>query len=232
MKQIAILGDSTSGRELVQAGYRTLGWANFANDHLNAEEYVAYDRCSIGWGIRDFFNRRPDWIEHCFRGLEPGDIAVACFGTLERSPMTRPNFGARGSLFGKDDRFEIVYDEYYKVEYKVYTFGEYLRRMVKRARDKGLDIYFLSQVPRNTWKNGEHVRTYSIMYAQIMSEVAAEVGCGFIDINQILSEYLQGIGEEAAKDLYSPQDKSHTTEAGAKVYADIIIRELLKEIKD
>jgi len=231
MRRITVIGDSTSGRELIQDDYRTVGWAQFANEYLDSSKYISYDKCVIGWGIRDFFNRRPDWLDLSMSNLEPGDVLLACFGTLERSPLSRKDFGARGSLFGDDKRSEIIYDEHYKVEYEVFTYGEYLRRLAAKAKEKGVELYFLSQVPRNTWENGKHKRTFSVEYAKIMNNVAKETGVGFIDINDILSKYLEGVGEEAAKEFYSPKDKSHTTEFGARTYCGIIIKELLKELE-
>jgi hypothetical protein len=228
-RQIVILGDSTSGKELSRKGAKTEGWARYVNVYLDETKYTSHDRCVIGWGIRDFFNRTPDWIDRSISVLGEGDILLACFGTLERSPLSRTDFGgfgARGSLFGQDDRYEIVYDEHYKVEYKVHTFGWYLKQLAQKAKNKGAKVYFLSQVPRNTWENGHHKRTYSIEYAKIMESVANEINVGFLDINQTLSEFLERIGEEKAKTLYSPTDKSHTTPEGAEIYAEIIVDSL------
>lgn len=227
--KLAILGDSTSGAKLKQCGDNTIGWAEYTNDYINNTECIAHNRCVVGWGIRDFFNRKGNWLDSTISNLDQGDVLLACFGTLERSPLSRTDFGgfgARGSLFGSDDRYEIVYDEHYKVEYKVYTFGEYLRQLVQKAKTKGIKVYFLSQIPRNTWENGQHKRTWSIEYAKIMQEIAEETGVGYLDTNEILSIFLNQLGEEKAKDFYSPTDKSHTTPEGARVYAEIIMKEL------
>ena len=231
-RKIAILGDSTSGAKLGQCGDNTVGWAEYVNDYLSDTGYTGVNKCVVGWGIRDFFNRKGSWIDTTLARLKKNDILLACFGTLERSPLTRTDFGgfgARGSLFGQDDRYELVYDEHYKVEYKVYTFGEYLRQLAQKAKDKDVKLYFLSQVPRNTWENGRHKRTYSIEYAKIMENIANEVNVGFLDTNEILSVFLDKIGQEKAKELYSLTDMSHTTPEGAKIYAEIIVKELHKK---
>jgi hypothetical protein len=59
-----------------------------------------------------------------------------------------------------------------------------------------------------------------------MEDISNEVGVGFLDTNEILSVYLQSVGEDKAKDFYSPTDKSHTTPEGAKTYTQIILNEL------
>lgn len=227
--KLAILGGSTSGAKLKQCGDNTIGWAEYANDYIDTSSCVAYNRCIVGWGIRDFFNRKGNWLDSTISSLNENDILLACFGTLERSPLSRTDFGgfgARGSLFGTDDHYEIVYDEHYKVEFKVYTFGEYLRQLVQRAKARGIKVYFLSQIPRNTWENGLHKRTWSIEYGKIMQEIANETGVGYLDTNEILSVFLNQLGEEKAKDFYSPTDKSHTTPEGARTYVEIIMKEL------
>jgi hypothetical protein len=230
--KLTIIGDSTSGAKLKECGDNTIGWAEYANEYLDNTKCISYNKCMVGWGIRDFFNRKAKVLDNIISKLDENDILLACYGTLERSPLSRTDFGgfgARGSLPGKDDRFEIVYDEHYKVEYTVYTFGEYLRQLAQKAKDKGVKLYFLSQIPRNTWEDGHHKRTYSIEYAKIMEDVANEVGVGFLDTNEILSVFLEGLGQDRAQDFYSPTDKSHTTPEGAKIYIQIILNELNKK---
>lgn len=227
--KLVVIGDSTSGGRLQQDGIDTIGWSEYLNDYITNPEVKGYSKCTIGWGIRDYFIRKGNRLESILSGLQKNDIVLASFGTLERAPLSRNDFGARGSLPGKDDRYEIVYDEHYKVEYKVYTYGEYLRRLAQKVKDRGASLYFLSQVPRNTWQDGHHKRTYSIEYARITEEIAIEMEVGFLDINEILSVHLQEIGETKAKDYYSRTDKSHTTPEGARVYAQIILSELEKK---
>jgi hypothetical protein len=41
--------------------------------------------------------------------------------------------------------------------------------------------------------------------------------------------FLEEIGQDKAKDFYSPTDKSHTTPEGAKTYTQIILNELNKK---
>jgi lysophospholipase L1-like esterase len=225
---LMIIGDSTSGAKLNECGENTAGWAEYVNDYLDGGN--AANRCVVGWGIRDFFNRgQVSWIDHNLSKLDENDTMLACFGTLERSPLSRTDFGgfgSRGSLFGQDDSFKLVYDEHYKVEYKVYTFGEYLRRLAILCRVKGVKLCFLSQIPRNTWENGHHKRTYSIQYAKIMETISKEMNVGFLDTNEFLSAFLEEIGQDAAQELYSLTDKSHTSPKGAKVYAQMIVNKL------
>jgi hypothetical protein len=230
--KLVVIGDSTSGARLKDCGDNTIGWAEYVNEYLDTTKCISENKCMIGWGIRDFFNRKANLLELIISKLNENDILLASFGTLERSPLSRTDFGgfgARGSLPGKDDRFEIVYDEHYKVEYTVYTFGEYLRRLAQKVKAKGAKLYFLSQIPRNTWEDGHHKRTYSIEYARIMEDIANETKVGFLDTNEILSVFLEEIGQDKAKDFYSPTDKSHTTPEGAKIYTRIILNELNKK---
>lgn len=233
--KLTVIGDSTSGAKLKQCGDNTIGWAEYLNEYLGDTEYTAFNKCMVGWGIRDFFNRGGGWIDKVLSELSKNDLLLACFGTLERSPLTRTDFGgfgARGSLSGKGTHYELVYDEHYKVEYKVYTFGEYLRRLAQKAKDRGIKVYFLSQIPRNTWEDGHHKRTFSIEYAKIMKDISDEMNVRFLDINEILSAFLEEVGQDKATNFYSLTDKSHTTPEGARVYAQIIFNELVKKYPD
>lgn len=231
-RKLIVLGDSTSGTKLGQIGNDTVGWAEYLNEYLPGTGYTSYNECIVGWGIRDFFNRKGSRLNITISSLEKDDVVLACYGTLERSPLSRTDFGgfgARGSLFGEDDRYEIVYDEHYKVEYRVHTFGWYLRQLAQKVKAKNAKLYFLSQIPRNTWENGQHKRTYSIDYAKIMENIANETNVGFLDINEILSVFLNTVGQEKAREFYSPRDASHTTPEGAKIYAEIVVKELHKK---
>ena len=229
---LTIIGDSTSGAQLGKCGDNTVGWAEYVNEYLDTHECTTTNKCMIGWAIRDFFNRNSKVLDRTISKLNENDILLACFGTLERSPLSRTDFGgfgARGSLPGKGGEYQIVYDEHYKVEFKVYTFGEYLRQLAQKAKDQGVKLFFLSQIPRNTWEDGHHKRTYSMEYAKIMEDIALETNVGFLDINEILAVFLEELGQEKTKDFYSPTDKSHTTPEGAKTYAEIILKELKKK---
>ena len=234
-RKLTVIGDSTSGAKLGQTGDNTIGWAEYLSGYLSDTEYTVQNKCIVGWAIRDFFNRKGTILDVVISNLKKDDILLACFGTLERSALSRTDFGgfgARGSLFGEDDRYEIVYDEHYKVEYKVHTFGWYLRQLAQKVKAKNAKLYFLSQIPRNTWENGRHKRTYSIEYAKIMCNIANETNVGFLDINEILSVLLNTVGQEKASEFYSPRDASHTTPEGAKIYAEIIAKELHKKYPD
>lgn len=230
--KLTIIGDSTSGAKLGKCGDNTIGWAEYVDEYLDTSKCITENKCMIGWAIRDFFNRNGKILDTTISRLEKNDILLACFGTLERSPLSRTDFGgfgARGSLPGKSGEYQIVYDEHYKVEFKVYSFGEYLRQLAQKAKDQGVKLFFLSQIPRNTWEDGHHKRTYSIEYAKIMEDIAHETNVNFLDINEILSVFLEGLGQTKAQDFYSPKDKSHTTPEGAKTYAEIILKELKKK---
>ena len=94
--KVVIIGDSTSGAKLNQCGGNTEGWAEYAKDYLDCD---VSNRCVIGWGIRDFFNRgKVSWIDHTLSKLDKDDVMIACFGTLERSPLSRTDFATSTSV--------------------------------------------------------------------------------------------------------------------------------------
>jgi lysophospholipase L1-like esterase len=166
------------------------------------------------------------------------NILLVCFGTLEQAPLAHHKeayFGPRGSLPGIGNETEIVYDLKYKVEYNVYTFGEYLRKIIEICDRKGIDLYFISPPVRNTWENGKHKRTTSVIYSKWMEKVAKEYNVKYIDNNEIFSNYLDSIGEEKSQELFAAvmrnkNDKQHTSVLGAETFAKLVYKELNKII--
>lgn len=229
--KLVVIGDSTSGTKLGICSDDTIGWSEYMHLYVNTDVCEPLNKCMIGWGIRDFFNRDVKMMDRIVSSLNEGDLLIASFGTLERSALSKTGFGARGSLPGKGKESQIVYDIHYKKEYEVFTFGEYLRMLADMVKERGAKLFFMSQIPRNTWENGKHKRTYSIEYAKIMSDIAEEKNVGFFDANEILSAYLDIIGEEVSKQYYHITDKSHTTELGASVFARIIMTQIKDKYK-
>ena len=225
--KLIVIGDSTSGTKLGQLPEKdTEGWAEHLTHIVWQDMCKTENSCRVGWGIRDFFNRKVNLIDSVTNKLEEGDIMLASFGTLERCPLSRNDFGARGSLPGMGKESQVVYDEHYKVEYTVYTFGEYLRMLADKVKARKAKLFLINHIPRNSWENGMHKRTYSREYSIIMRAIAEEKNVGYLDANELLSLFLDSAGEELSKDYYSPKDKAHTTSLGANFFAHIIMSQL------
>jgi len=246
MKHIFLIGDSMTGATLERSHNKYASWGAYIGDMLDPKKYTLYNHIYFGWAIRDFFNRGrcyPDDIyleKHILKNVNKDDdnIALVCFGYLERAVLAHHKEtygGPRGSLPGIGNETKIVYDLKDKIEYTVYTFGEYLRKIIEICNRKGMDLCFLTPPVRDTWENGKHKRTNSELYSNWMKEVAKEYNVKYIDNNEIFSNYLNTIGEEKSEELYASVmrnkiDKQHTSIKGAQTFAKLVYNELTKII--
>jgi hypothetical protein len=235
-----------TGATLERSHNKYASWGAYIGDLLDPKKYTLYNHTYFGWAIRDFFNRGGCYPDDSFLekvtlkkiNKDDDNIALVCFGYLERAVLAHHKeaySGPRGSLPGIGNETEIVYDLRDKIEYTVYTFGEYLRKIIEICNRKGIDLCFLTPPVRDTWENGKHKRTNSELYSNWMKEVAKEYNVKYIDNNEIFSNYLNTIGEEKSEELYAGSmrtkiDKQHTSIKGAQIFAKLVYNELIKII--
>ena len=96
----------------------------------------------------------------------------------------------------------------------VYSFGWYLKKMIQDAREKGAIPILLSLTPRNEWPGGK-IERRNDTYGKWYREVVEATGVPFIDVHNITADYLDSIGQEAAKAYYN-HDHTHTSLTGAQ----------------
>ena len=254
MKHFYVIGDSMTGAKLQNLKHEGetggVGWAEYIAPLFNQQKCQWHNKCCIGWAIRDFFNRGkcyPNKIyleEFIFKKMNPNadNTLFACFGTLEGAKIDlkkigwKPElyFGPRGSIPGLGYESRTVFDDKYKEEYVVYTFGEYLRRLITLCEQYNTDLYFLTPPARYTWKDERHHRGGSLKYSDWMKQIANEYNIKLLDNNTIFSNYLDSLGQEKCKELFAIQKgikpkKEHTTPKGAKKFAELVRDGLVRE---
>jgi len=227
MKTIYIIGDSTSGvkyNPLITG--EKIGWAELFHKYTKNSLCKVSNSCMPGHSLRDFFHR--GILNKIIDNAVPGDILMACHGSLEKAPLVREGDRARGSLFGSGEEIQIVWDEYFGRQEIVHTFGWYLKRLIKLSKDKGITLFLLSAPSRNDFREGMHHRSVSPKYARIMREIALTNQVNFMDFNELTSRHLNAIGENVANTLFVNEngDKAHTNLSGADFYAKVAAREL------
>jgi len=251
VKHFYVIGDSMTGAKLTALKKEGgVGWAEYIDPLFNSEKCQWHNKSIIGWAIRDFFNRvncYPDetYLEKfIFNKMEfdKDNTLFACFGTLEGAKLNieetgwdpRGYSGPRGSIPGIGNESKVIFDEKYQVEYIVYTFGEYLRRLIKLCEKYKIDLYLLTPPARNTWKNGKHYRSGSLKYRDWMIQIANKYDIKYIDNNEVFSQYLNSLGEEKTKELFAIHkfvlaDREHTSPKGAQKYAELVRDELIRK---
>lgn len=200
----------------------------------------------VGWGtpIADFFDRTKIRVVNSARGgrssrtyfaeglwekvraeLKPGDFVLMQFGHNDNGPVTgefAPGRAARSSIRGNGEETEEVTLADGKKE-TAHTFGWYLRKYAADAKAKGATPVILSPVPRNDWKDGKVLRTDAhIKWSQ---EAAATAGVLFVDLNAIIANRYDALGQEKVKPFF-PQEHTHTSAEGARFNAACVVEGL------
>ena len=112
----------------------------------------------------------------------------------------------------------------------VHSFGWNIRKYIRETKAKGGIPVVLSLVPRNIWKDGK-VDRVAAEYVEWDKAVAAEEKVDFIDLNKIIADHYDELGQEKVMaDFFTDKDHTHTIEAGAKFNAACVV-EGLKSLK-
>jgi rhamnogalacturonan acetylesterase len=94
----------------------------------------------------------------------------------------------------------------------VYTFGHYLRGMIKDVRARKAIPVLSGMVPTMSWENGT-LRT-EWPFTEWAWETAESQQTGWVDHTRYSVERFQALGETAARAMF-PQDSTHTDADGA-----------------
>jgi lysophospholipase L1-like esterase len=189
--------------------------------------------------------------EQVYNSLRPGDYVVLQFGHNDMGDIAGGK--ARADIAGVADSshvYRLKSDFSYKV---VYTYGWYLRKFVRDAREKGAIPIICSMTPRNEWSSERHYaekHTKSGIYierrpgsaATWAAEVAAELDVPFVDIHNLTADYLDrhcsARSPEASKakaNAYYSHDHTHTSLKGARLNASMFaagLRQTTCPLKD
>ena len=156
--------------------------------------------------------------------MQPGDFVLIMFGHNDAANST--NYPDRTTITGSgDETIQIGVGDKKKM---LHTYGWYLRQYVKDAKAKGATVILCSPVPRNTWIDGKIKRGFD-GYAEWAADAAKASGALFIDLNNLVADRYDALGQEQAAKYFS--DNQHTTKAGARLNAESVV-EGLKQLKD
>lgn len=198
------------------------GWGAFANTIFNEKKITPVNVAIAGRSTRTYL-REGRW-EAIYNTLQPGDFVLIEFGHNDICPITDKK--ARGVIPGTKDTCHV-----YKMEADgsfvvVYSFGWYLKKFIDDVREKGATPILVSLTPRNEWPNGK-VERRNDSYGKWYREVVEETGVDFLDIHNIIADYLDKKykGKEDALP-YFKKDHTHTSMMGAKNNAKCVAKGL------
>ena len=186
------------------------GWGSQAYTVFDSATVTFQNEAMAGRSCRTYLNERR-W-EKVYNSLQPGDIVFLQFGHNDVGDIDKGK--ERGEIaMGTDSTH--VYKLESTGEYEaVYSFGWYLKKMIQDAREKGATPILLSLTPRNEWPGGKIERrndSYGLWYRLVVEAT----GVPFIDVHNITADFLDQIGQEAARAYYN-HDHTHTSLKGAQ----------------
>jgi lysophospholipase L1-like esterase len=148
--------------------------------------------------------------------LQPGDFVVVQFG--HNDAANSANYPDRATINSNGE--ETVQIEVGDKRQVIHTYGWYLRQYAKDAQAKGATLIICSPVPRNQWADGKIKRGFD-GYAQWAAGAAKTAGAPFIDLNTIVCDRYDALGQETARSFFN--DLQHTTKAGARLNAESVV---------
>ena len=148
----------------------------------------------------------------------------------------------RGVLATAKDSSAVYHMENSNLYKVIYSYGWYLKKMIRDAQEKGAYPILLSLTPRNEWHEGNghsrgfvypvnekagkfYIERRNETYGSWCRQVARETGCEFIDVHNITANALDKLGQKKAA-LYFKNDHTHTSLKGAQLNAQSVAKGL------
>lgn len=239
---IFLCGDST-GKNADKDPDGMWGWGSQGYTVFDAKKCVFQNQAKAGRSTRTYLDEER-W-EEVYNSLEPGDFVLIQFGHNDIGGIDKQK--ERGVIATAEDTCHVYHMESngkYKV---IYSFGWYIRKMVRDAQEKGATPIILSFTPRNEWHQGkgevrgtfypvdekankQYIERRNDNYIPAWDkQIAEECGVAFVDVHNITADALDKLGKEKAA-AYFNHDHTHTSLKGAQLNAQSVAKGL-KAIK-
>jgi rhamnogalacturonyl hydrolase YesR/lysophospholipase L1-like esterase len=213
---VMLIGDSTVKNGSGKGDNDQWGWGSFFEQFFDSTRISVENHALGGRSSRTFITEGL-W-DKVLPGIRKGDYLFIQFGHNDGGPLNRGR--ARASLKGTGDESEIVVMERNGAQEEVHTYGYYLRRYIRQAKNRGAIPVVLSHTPGNSWEGDKMIRN-SDTYAKWSKEVAAQEGVLYIDLNSLIADKCEEMGKEKTNELY--KDRVHTSYEGAILFGKTLI---------
>ena len=219
-----IIGDSTVRNGSGTGSNGQWGWGSFVAEYFDTTKIAIQNHALGGRSSRTFITEGR-W-EKITANLKKGDYVIMQFGHNDASPLD-DTARARGTIRGIGNDSSVIWNPIRKVQETVYSYGWYMRKYVRETKAKGAVAIVCSLIPRNNWKDGKVNRSKD-NYALWALQIAKEEGAFFIDLNELIADKYDQLGE-AEVSKYFHGDKTHTGLEGAKMNVEFVIQQLIKQ---
>jgi len=218
-----IIGDSTVKNGGGTGNDGLWGWGSFMDQHIDTNKMSVRNHAIGGRSSRTFItDGRWDKILEI---IKPGDYVIMQFGHNDGGALDDTS-RARGTIRGIGEESKDIYNPIRKQNETVHTYGWYMRKYVEDAKARHAIPIVCSPIPRNDWKDGKVVRSGD-SYTLWAKQVAEQTGAYFIDLNSLIAEEYEKLGQEKVKTFF-PGDHTHPNKEGSLINARIVAEQMSK----
>lgn len=214
---IFTIGDSTVKNGDGSGRNGQWGWGAFLGNYIYPDSATVENFALGGRSSRTYIEEGL-WKE-VLQGLQPGDYVLIQFGHNDGGDPGKGR--ARATLKGNGDESQPFVMETTGKTVDVHTYGWYMRQYLQDALDKGAIPIVCSLIPRNMWNGDRVIRNTDTYVLWARQAVEAVPGACFIDLNTLVSDKYDVLGQAFVDNLYHG-DHTHTSLAGAQLNAAIV----------
>lgn len=207
-----LIGDSTVKNSWDKGTDGLWGWGKPLESHFDHSRINVENQALGGTSSRSYITQG-HW-ERVLALVKPGDYVMMQFGHNDGGGAS-----GRGSLRGNGEETQEV--TVAGQPETVHTYGWYIRKYITDTKAKGATPIVCSLIPRNNWRDGKVNRAGS-SYGGWAQEAAKQGKALFIDLNSIIADHYDEMGQEAVKPLF-PKETTHTGWRGAKLNAECVV---------
>ncbi|TPX62184.1 hypothetical protein PhCBS80983_g00691 [Powellomyces hirtus] len=216
-RTLHLAGDST-GADGGSAG--TVGWGKYLQDFFNPNEIKVNNGARGGRSTRTFLSDG-SWAA-IMKATKPNDIVMIQFGHNDASPITDAK-RSRGVLRGVDESFQDTVNGLTGKKERVYTFGHYLRTMIRETRAKGAIPVLVSKTLNKKWNTVTNRVDRGDRWSEWSFEVAKAEKTAFLDMRNLAADSWERHGIQVLNKFF-PTDGTHTSPKGARYNAISVAR--------
>ncbi|GLB51239.1 rhamnogalacturonan acetylesterase [Neptunitalea chrysea] len=221
---IYIVGDSTVKNGSGKGDGGLWGWGDFLNQFIDSTQ-LHIENHALGGTSSRTFQSKGLW-QPVYEKLKEGDYVLIQFGHNDNGPVN-DDFRARGTIKGIGEETQEIDNMLTGAHEIVHSYGWYVRKMIKDAKEKGAIPIIMSPIPRNVW-NEDKVNYNDDSYGGWSKQIAEEEGVTFINLNHEMVDFMNVLGEDKITGNYFyERDHTHTSARGALLAASLIIKELV-----
>lgn len=192
------------------------GWGYYAHNYFDENKITVENQALGGTSSRTFYRKLWPAVKQSIR---PGDWVIIELGHNDNGPFDEGR--ARASIKGisATDSLNVTIKETGEKE-TVYSYGEYMRRFVRETRALGAHPILMSLTPRNAYQEGVGRKVVRVneTFGLWAKQVAEEMGCPFIDLNEISAKKYDEMSEWKFN-YHFYLDHIHTSAFGAQLNA-------------